>query len=296
MDTSNGLKRCHPRLGVCESTTARWSVEEDVNAYAAAGVRYIGLWLQKLEGVYTHFQFPTRRFASQVIRAVGEALDDAGLKVSHLAVAGMYTECDPSARDRRVAYTVAALEWAEALGAGSVLILPGNLNGLARDAAVDVAASTLQACLDRSAGCAVRLGIEPIKESDLVRTLEEALDLVELLDGARTGVYVDAFQLWRDEGLMDGIARASGRICGVHIADARQHENRGGERLVPGDGDVPIDAMVAAIEATGYSGSYDVELLSFDEPPETTSQTLKRAIYGGTAILERALGASISNV
>ncbi len=36
------------KLSVNETTTFRWSLEEDVAAYSAAGIPAIGVWRQKL--------------------------------------------------------------------------------------------------------------------------------------------------------------------------------------------------------------------------------------------------------
>ncbi len=37
-----------PQLSMNETTTFRWSFEEDVAQYAAAGISAIGVWRQKL--------------------------------------------------------------------------------------------------------------------------------------------------------------------------------------------------------------------------------------------------------
>ena len=68
------------QLSVNETTTFRWSFEEDVSNYAAAGVPAIGVWRQKLSDCGE-----TRGI---------ELLAESGLKVSHLLWAGGFTGSD----------------------------------------------------------------------------------------------------------------------------------------------------------------------------------------------------------
>ena len=68
------------RLAVNELTTFRWSFEEDVRAYAAAGITAIGVWRQKLADVGD-------------VKGAG-LLAAAGLAASSLQWAGGFTGSD----------------------------------------------------------------------------------------------------------------------------------------------------------------------------------------------------------
>ncbi len=67
-------------LSMNETTTFRWSFEEDVANYAAAGIPAMGVWRQKLSD-----------FGED--KGI-ELLAEAGLKVSHLFWAGGFTGSD----------------------------------------------------------------------------------------------------------------------------------------------------------------------------------------------------------
>ena len=88
------------QLSMNETTTFRWSFEEDVIHYAAAGIPAIGVWRQKL---------------SDCGLAKGiELLAEHGLKVSHLLWAGGFTGSDgrsfrSSVDDAKEALETAAL-------------------------------------------------------------------------------------------------------------------------------------------------------------------------------------------
>ena len=49
---------------------------------------------------------------------------------------------------------------------------------------------------------------------------------------------------------------------GVHIDDWRFPTRNFGDRVIMGDGIIPLNAIVQVIEDTGYTGCYEVELFS----------------------------------
>lgn len=259
-----------------------------MQAYSDAGVDAIGVWLHKLErDTMNEFWYPEQLLDREVVADAAATIAAGGLAVSHLVLAGRYTEPEPDVRARRIAHSISALEWAESLRCPCLVVAPGNLNGHSRSRALDITASALTEVLSRSEGSTVALAIEPIKEADFIRTLDHALDLVERIDHPRIGVYPDSFQLWRDPGLAEAIERAAHRVLGVHIADD------GGDvtptRLPPGEGVVPLVEFVRAVDRTGYDGTYDVELFTFSSSATETYSVLTRCITGITTVLAEAL-------
>ena len=60
-----------------------------------------------------------------------------------------------------------------------------------------------------------------------------------------------------------GISSAPGRlIYGVHINDMPAVPGPGIDRRLLGQGVIPLHEILSAIEATGYRGYYDVEIMS----------------------------------
>jgi len=263
------------RAGVSESTTAPWTLEEDARAYAAAGFGAIGVWLHKLERpTMTEFWFPEEELSDETVNAAAAAT--AGLAVSHVVLAGRFVEADEELRAQRVEHAVRAARVASRLGSACLVVVPGRLNGLSSSEATDLAAASLAEVLERSE---VPLAIEPVSEVDFVTTLDEALDLADLVDHPRLGVFPDVFHLWRDPGLDEAIARGSGRILGVHLADGTGVEGDR-TRLAPGEGVLPLGSFVAAVESSGYTGSYDVELFSMGAEPDEAGRLLERCAAG----------------
>jgi sugar phosphate isomerase/epimerase len=273
------------RAGVSESTTAPWTLADDVRAYGAGGWRSIGVWLQKLErGAMDTFWFPEADLDAGAVGAAAEAIADAGLTVSHVVVAGRFTEPDAELRRRRIEYAVHAVEVARRLDAGCLVVVPGRRGELSERAAVDLSASALSEVLDRTEDAAVPLAIEPVREVDFAATLDAALDLVDIVGHSRLGVFPDVFHLWRDPGLEDVLARAGTRILGVHLADGSGADGDA-TRLPPGEGALPLDEFVAWVDATGYDGTYDVELFTMGATPAEAASVLERCALGMRELL-----------
>jgi sugar phosphate isomerase/epimerase len=271
------------RAGVSQSTTAPWPLDADARVYADAGWSAIGVWLNKLERpTMDEFWFPEDQIERALVDSAARAIAASGLVVSHVVPVGRFTEDDDEVRARRIEHTVHAVEVAARLGARCVVVIPGRLNGLTRERATRLAAASLEEVLERSER--VPLAIEPVQEVDFVTTLHEALDLADLVGDPRLGVFPDVFHLWREPGLADSLSRAGDRIHGVHLADGSGVDGDR-TRLPPGEGTLPLGEFVAAVDAAGYEGTYDVELFSMDRTPLEAGDVLARCAAGLHGVL-----------
>ena len=114
----------------------------------------------------------------------------------------------------------------------------------------------------------MRLGIEPlhpmmIGERSAIVTLGEALDIAERIGDPHVGVVIDVYHTFWDPQLDEEIARATGRIVGFHVNDwlpATQHTLL--ERGMMGDGIIDLRRLRALVEAAGYDGPIEVEILN----------------------------------
>jgi sugar phosphate isomerase/epimerase len=281
------------RVGLSEIVTPTQTLAEDVRTYADAGVGAIGIWIHKLEQpTIDGFWIPQARIPADVVAAAADAIRASGLRASHLILTGFYT--GPGTFEDAVDHTLHTVDVAAALGAECVVVAPGRREGRSYAETRDVAARALTEVFERTTKPDVRLAVEPIVEwqSDYLNTLGEALELVELVDHPQLGVYPDTFHLWRTGTLLDDIERAGNRIFGVHVNDwdpGDDHANR-----LPGDGVVPLVEVVRAIEATGYTGTYDNELM-YDarlvgtSPEFAPEAVVARCAAAMSALLDEAL-------
>jgi sugar phosphate isomerase/epimerase len=116
------------------------------------------------------------------------------------------------------------------------------------------------------------LAIEPLHpmyaaDRACVNTLEQALDLCDELDPAKSGalgVAVDVYHVWWDPKLQAQIERAGrSRLLGFHVCDwlvpTRDLLN---DRGMMGDGVIDIRQIRGWVEAAGYEGFNEVEIFS----------------------------------
>ena len=116
------------------------------------------------------------------------------------------------------------------------------------------------------------LAIEPLHpmyaaDRACVNTLRQALDICDRLDpqGAkRLGLAVDVYHVWWDPDVYAQIARAGGkRIHAFHICDwLVPTRDLLLDRGMMGDGVIEIAKLRAAVEAEGFAGACEVEILS----------------------------------
>jgi D-psicose/D-tagatose/L-ribulose 3-epimerase len=112
----------------------------------------------------------------------------------------------------------------------------------------------------------VMLGIEPLNryETSLINTVEQALEVVALVDSPALGVAIDAFHMNIEEtDPAAAIRSASGHIAHIQVA--------GSHRGAPGNDHLPWPAMRDAIVASGYEGPVCIESFTAE------NQTIARA-------------------
>ena len=283
------LRRC----GVSQVTTPLWTVAEDAARYAEAGFAAIGIWLHKLEQpvLDSGFFMPEKHIPQPVIDDAVAAVQESGLIVSHVILSGNYT--DAKKRDAMVEHTLHAVDIASALESRCLIVNPGRLSGLERDAAMETSAAALTEVLAKRRA-PVKLALEPVIDwqSDFLNTLGQALDLADVVDHPDLGVYPDTWHLWETGTYDADIKRARGRILGFHLNDGRSGDRH---REIPGEGEIPLVEMIKAAETAGYTGTYDVEYTTpmavgasgatFDVPYE---DVLERCASGMTAVLAEA--------
>ena len=240
-----------PHFSVSQITTLGWPFERDVEAFAAAGAPAIGIAVRKLEAV-------------GVMRAA-RLVRDAGLAVSCLTSSGPFPLLDTRGCEAALARARAHLEAAAELGAGCLMLLPGVAPSLTWEEAAARTRPLLEALIPDAERAGIRLGIEPVSQLrvDLgfLHTFDDTLDFVDEIGSPSLGVVLELQNAWIERGLYRNIRERTARIALVQVNDFRVGTLAASERVVMGDGDIPLRPIVHALAAAGYDGWYDIELL-----------------------------------
>lgn len=257
-----------PRCSVSQITTLDWPFERDVEAIAAAGAEGIGVAVRKLEAVG--------------LARAAELIRGAGLAVSCLTSSGLFPLGDAAGERAALARTREHLEAAAALGADCLMVLPGANPQLSWEEAAARARPLFAALLADAARLGVRLAIEPTSQlrMDLafLHGFDEALEFAEALDSPWLGVTLELNNAWIERRLYDNIAHRCGRIGVVQVSDFRVGTLAANQRVVIGDGDIPLCRLCAALATAGYAGWYDIELLGPAIEAEGYAAVVPRAV------------------
>ena len=262
------------RVSVSQITTLGWPFERDVAFYPGAGVRAIGLSVQKLDAV-----------GVDRARAL---LDASGLTVSCLTSSGWFPLDDDAGIETALARTRRHLAAAATLGAESLFILPGHAPSLSWEEQAERARPILRALVPEAASAGVRLAIEPVSQLrvDLgfLHTFHDALDFADEFDSPWLGVVLEVNNAWIEPGLYRNIAERLRRIAIVQVNDFKVGTLAASDRVVMGDGDIPLRRICRALEAAGYAGWWDIELLGPRIEAEGYESVVPRALAAFEAL------------
>ena len=229
-------------LSINSMTVKAWSLVELIEGCARAGISAISPWRDIVQACGAER-------AGKLIRA-------HGMTVTGLCRGGMFPAADEAGRRA-------------AIGAQCLVLVVGGLPKGSRDIAgarMQVR-DALHALLPYARQARVPLAIEPLHpmyaaDRACVNTLAQANDLCDEL-GDGVGVAVDTYHVWWDPDLKREIARAGEKILAYHVNDwLLPTSDLLLDRGMMGDGVIDLRTIRAMVEAAGYRGHCEVEILS----------------------------------
>ncbi|MFI5014911.1 MAG: sugar phosphate isomerase/epimerase family protein [Hyphomicrobiales bacterium] len=237
-----------------------------VEACARHGIRAISPWREEVR-------------ALGLDRAV-ELLRQTGLELSGYCRGGMFP-ADAAGKLEARDDNRRAVDEAKALGAPCLVLVAGGLPQFSRPGSApskDLAAARalveegLAELFAYASEAGIKLALEPLHpiyaaDRACVNTLEQALDLCDLVDPGQSGglgIALDVYHVWWDPKLASGMARAGGsRIHAFHVCDFLvPTRDLLDDRGMMGDGVIDIRGIRERVEAQGYAGYAEVEIFS----------------------------------
>jgi sugar phosphate isomerase/epimerase len=216
------------------------------------------------------------------ILAIRRELDRLGLQVSNVNANcsfGYWRDAPPEAyfepslispnpkhRADRTELIYQTLAFAKAMGAVNISITSGRcLGGMPPDKAAMQWVESLRPILDRADQLGIDVGIE-CEPGLFVEYVQELTDWISRLDHPRLGANLDiGHSQVLGEDLAQAIHMLDHRIWNLHVEDipGRKHYH-----LIPGEGTVPWDAVIAALVRGGYQRFLTVELYTHTQDPQ----------------------------
>ena len=235
----------------------QWNLREAVEACARHGIRAVAPWREQVAAIG--------------LEESARVIKGHGMRVTSYCRGGFFPAPDQAGRQKAIDDNKKAIDEAATIGADCLVLVVGGLPTGSRDiaGARAMVEEGIAAVLPHARASRVPLAIEPLHpmyaaDRACVNTLGQALDMCARL-GAGTGVAVDVYHLWWDPDLAAQIARAGAekRILAHHICDwLVPTRDMLLDRGMMGDGVIELKRIRKQIEAAGYSGPQEVEILS----------------------------------
>ena len=247
------------RLSINQVTTReQWSLPEAIAGYARHGVHAMAVWIDKLAAVG----------AAEAARM----LRDHDMTVTGYCAGGLIAEADSAQELQRILDNNRRyLDEAAEIQSRCLVFIGGGLPSGDRNL-TDARKRCLEGVAEllpyaKSAG--VTLALEPLHPMvcafrSVLCTLGQANDWCDELNaGPELGIALDTYNTWWDPDLEAQIARAGERIVAFHVSDwLADTQDLRVDRGMPGDGVIDLQNFCKLVNAAGYQGAHEVEILS----------------------------------
>ncbi len=210
------------------------------------------------------------------IRGIREAIQRHRLQISNINAFMLHAlgdtwhpswiEKDPELRAKRVDHTLRCIDLAEKLGARTISTEPGGpLDDMEFEEGSRLFLQGLQAVKDKAREKGIRILIEP--EPDLlIENSRQFSDFFKKLDPEVFGLNFDVGHFYCvGEDPVDLIWELQDITHHFHLEDiaaSRVHHH-----LMLGEGAIDLEAVLKAIDFTGYGGFVTVELYPYEDRP-----------------------------
>ncbi len=253
-------------------TTRPWEIEEAARKYAAAGIRWISVWREALEG--------------RAPAMVGRLLQEQGLGVVSLVRGGFFASVDRLKREQAIAENKLALEEAAALNAPMLVLVCGADPSQPLEDSRAQIREGIAALVPMAENLGIKLGVEALHPMyadtrSAISTLGQANDLAEKIGSEQVGVVVDVYHLWWDPDLEAEIRRCGklGKLFAFHICDWKVPTgDMLNDREIMGRGCIPVPQIRKWVEESGFEGPHEVEIFSHHYWGQDQDRFLKELI------------------
>lgn len=265
----------HSRIAVSNVSTFKWSIEQDIAFLGEIGVGALGVFYAKAAAD------PATALAT---------LKASGLEFSCVtAMAGGANLIAPQGADFSPALQILkpSIDFAAALGGANCYFVSGATPPrMPTDNAFDALVAALPPVLDYAAQVGVTLAIEhnnaATRDNGFIQTLRDA---VELSEATGIGICLEIQNCWIERRLPELFRANVDRFAVVQVSDYMIGETTQGNRLVLGDGSIPLEWLLGCLLDAGFGGYFELELIG----PAIEAEGYRSAILRSVEWLDERL-------
>jgi sugar phosphate isomerase/epimerase len=267
----SGTEAIHSRVAVNPLADRGATMDEDLALCDDLGGARYGITLRKLAA-----------WSGNVASLSG--------RVAYVHHSRLFTLDDRDAWPAERAALARSLQLAHDAGAPSILAVTGPAGTLTTwEQALDAFAAAFEPLAPYAGALGVRVCVEQTNvlrhDISFVTTIG---DLVRLAEVSGASACLDMFWSWRERDLVASLRSIAPHLGLVQLADAVPTSVSMPDRVVPGDGVVPLGWLVQQVATVGYRGFFDVELLG----PRITAEGARQAMIRGIRYVSRLLHSS----
>lgn len=137
----------------------------------------------------------------------------------------------------------------------------------------------------------VRIALEPLNPlymntDTFICSLARAWEMIAAVDDDSFGLFLDLWHFWEDPVAPALIRSQGAKIFGVHLSDWRRPRALA-DRLLPGNGEIPIESIIRTIHQAGYRGVYTLEIFSDLKLPDSLWRNPARTAAEGFRVSQQ---------
>lgn len=238
---------------ISQLCTLNSSFEEDLKGYADATGAAVEFWLTKLENyLQNHTVDDVKAFCTERNLQLAAATYHGGLLLSQA-----------DARRENWAHFERRLDLCRDIEIPTLIVTPDFLGPFSHTD-IERAQVTLKQAGQAAAQRGVRIALEFQARGTFLSNLQTAVGFVESVQEPSVGICLDSFHYYvgssktEDLGLL-----TSGNLFHVQLsdlADCPREIATDADRIIPGDGDVPLQAIVRRLRDIDYKGFVSLEI------------------------------------
>jgi sugar phosphate isomerase/epimerase len=240
---------------ISEATTLPHPFADDVTAYAAAGCEAMEVWLTKLE---THLESHSGADTLKL-------LEDAPLTLAAAAYQGGLLLSQGEQRRTHWDHFQRRLELCARFAIPTLVIVADFVEQVDRTMLERAVVSLAQAG-QLAASFGLRLALEFHGRATFCASLDTAVALVAQCGQASVGICLDVFHYYTGPSKAEDLALLTpGNLFHAQVCDLAgvpRELASDSDRVLPGDGDFRLEAMLAQLHASGYEGWVSLELMN----------------------------------
>lgn len=267
------------KLCISEACTMPSSFADDVAACSEAGCPAMEVWLTKFEK-HLEGMSPAR---------TKSLLEEKQVGLAAAAYQGGLLLSQGEARKAHFDHYRRRLELCEAFAIPTMLLV-ADFRQAPESTDLERAVVSLAQAAQWAAGFGVRVALEFRAKDAFCACLDTAIRIVEATGESNVGVCLDVFHWWTGPSKAEDLAALNpGNLAHVQLCDLSgvpRELAADADRILPGDGDLPLVAVTDRLTQMNYDGYVSMELMN----PQLWQVKPHQVWELGLTALQRATG------